>query len=205
RDEVEPELRIDHVLEGLHHVFPVRRFGVRRFVGHAPDCRDALPFPRLRAVVLLLVLLFIVVPIAEIYVIIQVGQAIGALWTILILIADSIIGARLLSWQGRRAWLKFQSALAEGRIPHREVLDGVLIIMGGAFLLTPGFITDVVGLILLLPPTRAVVRRALVRVLLNPRRARWARVGVRTGPVGPVTAEPRSGPGSRADRGLPPG
>jgi len=60
-----------------------------------------------------LVLLFILVPIAEIYVIIQVGQAIGALWTVLILIVDSIIGARLLSWQGRRAWLKFQSALAE--------------------------------------------------------------------------------------------
>jgi UPF0716 protein FxsA len=146
-----------------------------------------------------------VVPIAEIYVIIQVGQAIGALWTILILIADSIIGARLLSWQGRRAWLKFQSTLAEGRIPHREVLDGVLIIMGGAFLLTPGFITDVVGLILLLPPTRAVVRRALVRVLLNPRRARWARVVVRTGPVGPVTAEPRAEPRSRPDHELPPG
>ena len=155
--------------------------------------------------VLLLVLLFIVFPIAEIYVIIQVGQAIGALWTVLILIVDSIIGARLLSWQGRRAWLKFQSALAEGRIPHREVLDGVLIIMGGAFLLTPGFISDILGVLLLLPPTRAVVRRALVRVLLNPRRARWARVVVRTGPVGPVTAEPRSEPPSRPEHELPPG
>src|SRR3954449_4896587 len=102
----------------------------------------------------LLILIFIVVPIAEIYVIIQVGQAIGALWTILLLIADSIIGARLLSWQGRRAWLRFQEALASGRVPHREVLDGVLIILGGAFLLTPGFITDVFGLLLLIPPTR---------------------------------------------------
>ena len=92
---------------------------------------------------LLLVILFVLVPIAEIYVIIQVGQAIGALWTVLILIVDSLIGARLLSWQGRRAWAAFQSALAAGRIPHREVLDGVLIILGGAFLLTPGFITDV--------------------------------------------------------------
>src|ERR671934_1573043 len=110
--------------------------------------------------VALVVLLFILVPIAEIYVIIKVGQAIGALWTILLLIADSIIGARLLSWQGRRAWRRFQEALAAGRVPHREVLDGVLIIVGGALLLTPGFITDVFGLALLLPPTRAVLRRA---------------------------------------------
>src|SRR5205814_7820639 len=98
---------------------------------------------------LLLVLIFIVVPIVEIYVIIQVGQAIGALWTILLLIADSIIGARLLSWQGRRAWKRFQEALAAGRLPHREVLDGALIVVGGAFLLAPGFITDVVGIVLL--------------------------------------------------------
>jgi len=117
-------------------------------------------------VVLLLVLLFIVFPIAEIYVIIQVGQAIGALWTVLILIVDSIIGARLLSWQGRRAWLKFQTALAEGRIPHREVLDGALVILGGALLLTPGFISDILGIVLLLPPTRALVRALVARRLL---------------------------------------
>jgi UPF0716 protein FxsA len=142
--------------------------------------------------VVLLVLLFILVPIAEIYVIIQVGQAIGALWTVLILIADSIIGARLVSWQGRRAWAKFQEALAAGRVPHREVLDGALIILGGAFLLTPGFITDVFGLLLLLPPTRAFVRRSLVRALMSPRRARWARVVVRPGPNPPPPAEPHA-------------
>jgi UPF0716 protein FxsA len=118
---------------------------------------------------LLLILLFIVVPIAEIYVIIQVGQAIGALWTILLLIADSIIGARLLSWQGRRAWLRFQEAIAAGRLPHREVIDGVLIIVGGAFLLAPGFITDVLGLLLLIPPSRAVVRRLLAHTIVRGR------------------------------------
>ena len=107
---------------------------------------------------LLLVILFMLVPIAEIYVIIQVGQAIGALWTVLILIVDSLIGARLLSWQGRRAWAAFQSALTAGRIPHREVLDGVLIILGGAFLLTPGLHHRRVGLLLLIPPTRAAFR-----------------------------------------------
>src|SRR5213596_3054887 len=111
----------------------------------------------------LLVLLFIIVPIAEIYVIIQVGQAIGVLWTIFLLIADSIIGARLLSWQGRRAWQRFQEAVAQGRVPHREVMDGVLIVVGGAFLLAPGFITDAIGLVLLIPPSRALVRRVLAR------------------------------------------
>jgi UPF0716 protein FxsA len=124
----------------------------------------------------LLFLLFIILPIAEIYVIIQVGQAIGVLWTILLLIADSIIGARLLSWQGRRAWLRFQEALAAGRLPHREVMDGALIIVGGAFLLAPGFITDAFGLVLLIPPSRAVVRRVLSGFLMRRSAVRVARV-----------------------------
>jgi UPF0716 protein FxsA len=110
-----------------------------------------------------LVLLFIVVPIVEIYVIIQVGQAIGALWTIALLVADSILGSVLMRAQGRAAWRRFNEAIAVGRVPAREVLDGVLVIFGGALLLTPGFVTDVFGLSFLLPPTRAVIRRLLVR------------------------------------------
>jgi UPF0716 protein FxsA len=110
-----------------------------------------------------LVLLFIAVPIVEIYVIIQVGQAIGALWTILLLVADSILGSVLMRAQGRAAWRRFNEAIAAGRVPGREVLDGVLVIFGGALLLTPGFVTDVFGLAFLLPPTRAVIRRLLVR------------------------------------------
>jgi UPF0716 protein FxsA len=137
----------------------------------------------------LLVLLFIVVPIAEIYVIIQVGQAIGVLWTILLLIADSIIGARLLSWQGQRAWQRFQEALAQGRMPHREVMDGALIIVGGAFLLAPGFITDAIGLVLLIPPSRAAVRRVLARAIIS-RRFRFARVATST-PGGRAPEPPR--------------
>lgn len=112
---------------------------------------------------LLLLIVFVVVPILEIYVIIQVGQAIGALWTIVLLIADSILGSMLMRSQGRAAWRRFQAALAEGRVPGREVIDGVLVIFGGAFLLTPGFCSDVFGLLLLLPPTRAVIRRVIVR------------------------------------------
>jgi UPF0716 protein FxsA len=114
-------------------------------------------------VILPLVLLFIAVPIVEIYVIIQVGQAIGALWTIALLVADSILGSMLMRAQGRAAWRRFNAAIAEGRVPAREVLDGVLVIFGGALLLTPGFVTDVFGLLFLLPPTRALVRRLLVR------------------------------------------
>jgi UPF0716 protein FxsA len=158
----------------------------------------------------LLFVLFIVVPIAEIYVIIQVGQAIGALWTILLLIADSIIGARLLSWQGRRAWGRFQEAIAAGRVPHREVLDGVLIVIGGAFLLTPGFITDIFGLLLLVPPSRAVVRRGLTRAIVG-RRMGFARV-VTWGPGGarppappPPTAYPSPPQEPPRSPELPPG
>jgi UPF0716 protein FxsA len=90
-----------------------------------------------------------------------VGQAIGVLPTLALLIADALLGSILLRHQGRAAWVRFNRALAENRIPHKEVFDGVLIIFGGALLLTPGFITDIFGLILLIPPTRDLVRRAL--------------------------------------------
>jgi UPF0716 protein FxsA len=114
---------------------------------------------------LVLLVIFIVVPLAELYVILQVGEAIGAPLTILILALDSIIGTLLLKSQGRAVWRRFNETMAAGRIPHREVLDGVMVIFGGAFLITPGFITDIVGILLLLPPTRFVMRRFLVRVL----------------------------------------
>ena len=116
---------------------------------------------------LLLLLIFVVVPIVEIYVIIQVGQAIGALWTVALLIADSIVGTMLMKSQGRAAWRRFQLALAEGRVPAREVVDGALVIFGGAFLITPGFITDIIGILLLLPPTRALFRRLVTRMFIR--------------------------------------
>ena len=112
-----------------------------------------------------LALLFLLVPVAELYVIYQVGDAIGVLWTFLLLAADSLLGSLLLKSQGRAVWRRFNENLSQGRMPHKEVIDGVLVIFGGAFLITPGFITDVVGLTLLIPPTRAVVRRFLVRRL----------------------------------------
>jgi UPF0716 protein FxsA len=83
--------------------------------------------------------------------------------TIALLIADSVLGAALMRSQGRAAWMRFNAALAEGRAPGREVMDGALVIFGGAFLLTPGFLSDILGVLLLLPPTRAVIRRLLVQ------------------------------------------
>ena len=111
----------------------------------------------------LLLLLFLIVPLLELYVILQVGEAIGVLPTIAILVADSILGAVLMRSQGRAAWQRFNEAIGAGRVPAREVIDGTLVIFGGALLLTPGFLTDILGLILLLPPTRAIVRAMLLR------------------------------------------
>ncbi|HEV7771956.1 MAG TPA: FxsA family protein [Conexibacter sp.] len=138
----------------------------------------------------LLLLLFIVVPIAELYVIIQVGQAIGALPTIGLLVLDSLLGTLLLRAQGRSAWRRFRLALAAGRAPARETIDGALVIVGGALMLAPGFITDAFGVLLLLPPSRAVARRGLMR---NAR----SRLFAGFGPVG-AAAGTAAGAASRA-------
>ena len=114
---------------------------------------------------LALVALFIVVPLAELYVIFKVGDLIGILPTLAILVADSLLGSMLLRSQGRAVWRRFNETMRAGRVPHREVIDGVLVIFGGAFLITPGFLTDVVGVLLLLPPTRAAFRRLVARRL----------------------------------------
>ncbi len=131
--------------------------------------------------VLALVALFIAVPLAELYVIFKAADDwIGPAWTILLLAADSVIGALLLRSQGRTAWRRFNEVLSAGRMPHREVQDGVLVIFGGALLVTPGFITDAVGLMLLIPPTRALVRRLGMRAIRKrvERRVTAARSGV---------------------------
>jgi UPF0716 protein FxsA len=122
----------------------------------------------------LLVLLFIVIPIAELYVIIQIGGAIGVLPTLALLVVDSLVGAALARSQSRAAWERFNRALAEGRVPGREVFDGAMIIVGGALLLTPGFITDVFGLLLLIPPTRSLLRRFLTRSVSKRAGTAWS-------------------------------
>ena len=93
----------------------------------------------------LVVAAFILVPLVEIYVIIQIGQVIGAWWTILLLIADSLLGSWLIKREGGRAWEALGSAIQEGRMPHKELADGILILVGGLLMLTPGFVLDIVG------------------------------------------------------------
>jgi UPF0716 protein FxsA len=110
---------------------------------------------------LALVLLFVVLPLVELYVIVQVGHVLGILPTLGLLLLVSFVGAWLVKREGVRAWAAFRAAMVEGRVPARETADGALVILGGALLLTPGFVTDVFGALCVLPPTRALVRRAL--------------------------------------------
>jgi UPF0716 protein FxsA len=113
----------------------------------------------------LLVALFIAVPLVEIYVIIQVGQAIGAWWTILLLVIDSILGSWLIRHEGSRAWRALSEALDSGRMPAKELADGALILIGGTLMLAPGFVTDAFGVLMILPVTRPLFRRLLTRVV----------------------------------------
>jgi UPF0716 protein FxsA len=113
----------------------------------------------------LLVVAFVVVPLVEIYVIVQVGQVIGAWWTIALLVADSLLGSWLVKREGSRAWRALRAALQEGRMPARELADGMLILVGGILMLTPGFVLDVLGILCILPVTRPVGRRVLTGVI----------------------------------------
>src|SRR3954463_8935801 len=130
--------------------------------------------------VLLLLVLFVVVPIAELYVIVQIAGQIGILPTLALLVLDSVAGTMLMKSQGRAAWRRFNEATAEGRIPAREGADGALIILRGALLLTPGFINDVFGFLVVVPPTRALFRKSVVGLLAK--RNPITYVGVKAAP-----------------------
>lgn len=130
---------------------------------------------------MLLVLAFLVVPVVEIYVIVQVGQEIGALPTVGLLLLESALGAWIVRREGARAWRALRGAVTGGQLPSRELADAALVLVGGTLLLTPGFVTDVFGFFFVLPFTRPVARRLLAGFL-----ARRATVTVR-----------RFGPGSR--------
>ncbi len=144
--------------------------------------------PRRRWVTWLLVIAFVVVPLLEIYVLIQVGQVIGAWWTVLLLVADSILGGWLIRREGRRAWRALTTALGTGQMPAKELADGALILVGGTLMLSPGFVTDVMGIMLILPLTRPVARRLLTKVVSKRLAAGWVdvRQAPRRGAGGPV-------------------
>jgi UPF0716 protein FxsA len=134
-------------------------------------------------------LAFLLTPILEIYVIVQVGQAIGAWQTVALLLIESAIGVWLLRREGSRAWQELRLALNQARVPARELADAALVLIGGTLLITPGFVTDVVGFFCVLPFTRPLARR-LVLAYISRRVARGT-IRVVAGPSGRFV--PRSG------------
>jgi len=112
-----------------------------------------------------LFLIFIVLPFVELWAIIQVAGVIGGGWTILLLVAESIFGAWLCKREGSGVLRRINDELQAGRMPTVEVVNGALILLAGALMITPGFITDILGFVLLVPPTRAVVRAMLAKRL----------------------------------------
>jgi len=111
----------------------------------------------------ILLITLITVPILEIYLLFQVGGIIGAGWTILIVIGTAILGASLLRQQGLATWTRLNQSMAQGQLPPTILVEGLLLLLSGAFLLTPGFFTDAVGFLFLIPPVRKIFAAALLR------------------------------------------
>lgn len=109
----------------------------------------------------LLILAFLVVPIVELYLFVQVSSAIGFGWALFWIVAVSVIGAALVKREGMGALRRANDKVAQGQVPTDELINGILIVAAGALMLTPGFLTDVIGVLLLLPPTRAILRVSL--------------------------------------------
>lgn len=137
---------------------------------------------------MILLLLFVVVPIAELYTIIRVGASIGFLNTLALIIAVGFVGSWLVKREGMRTWVRFNQTLASGQIPAKEMVDGVLILGAGALLLTPGFLSDVFGILMLFPPTRAVLRGYVMK------RVKAGNFVVRTNFMGGTSGPGRQGP-----------
>ena len=154
---------------------------------------------------LLLVVAFVVVPLVELAVVLQVRNAVGLGPTLLLLLAVSVIGAAVVRREGARAWRAFRQAVVSGRPPAKEVADGAMLLVGGTLLLTPGFVTDVAGLVLVLPPTRALLRRHVTayvaRRLLVRTLGDLGRVPPGPVPPGPFPRGPRPTAGWPGPRG----
>lgn len=114
-----------------------------------------------------LLLLFLLVPLIEIYLLIQVGSEIGAMYTVLLVVLTAVLGAGMLRWQGLTTMRRVQGIIAQGEVPAIEMMEGVLLLLSGALLLTPGFFTDAIGFLCLVPSFRRAaviwfVRRKLI-------------------------------------------
>jgi UPF0716 protein FxsA len=142
---------------------------------------------------------FLLVPVLEIYVIIQVGQLIGGWPTVALLLAESLLGAWIVRREGRRAWRALTDALVRGTVPDRELADAALVLVGGALLLTPGFVTDVAGFLFVIPFTRPLVRRLLAAYLARRIRISHRRVTEAFPPPGDGSYRPYDGGRGAAD------
>lgn len=109
----------------------------------------------------ILLLLFIGLPMVEIYVLIKVGHELGALWTIALLIGIAALGSALLRLQGLATLANVQAAIARGELPTETILEGLVLLLAGVLMVTPGFVTDIAGFLFLLPPVRRHLARAL--------------------------------------------
>jgi UPF0716 protein FxsA len=148
-------------------------------------------------VLALLALVFLVVPLVELFVLIQVGEVIGAWPTIGLLVLSAVVGGWLVRREGRRAWQALTTALQSGRMPARELADAGLVLVGGVLMVAPGFVTDVVGILLVLPVTRPLARAALTGMVT---RRLLAAGGASYGPGrGGTTNGPRPPRGTRPD------
>ena len=107
--------------------------------------------------------LVVLLPLVELYFIVQVGQEIGVLPTIALLLVVSLVGTALVKREGLRIYRQFMDTVRAGKEPTREIVHGVCILAAGVFLLAPGFFSDAVGIVLLLPPTRAIFARIVMR------------------------------------------
>jgi UPF0716 protein FxsA len=161
----------------------------------------------------LIVAALIIVPIIEIAILIGVGKVIGVGWTLGLMLATSVLGGWLLRRQGGRAWRAFRADVNAGRPPGHAATDGLIILFGGIFMLVPGFFSDVIGLVLLLPPSRLLLRGLVARQvatrlsphaatsLFGPRRVRARTGNVHPGPWSPPT-DPRPDAGNRPAEAL---
>ncbi len=139
-------------------------------------------------------ILFIIIPLVELYVIIAVGEEIGALWTVILVLLTAVIGVNLLRIQGMSTLARAQRSMAQGSIPAMEMMEGIALAVAGVLLITPGFITDAIGFLCLFPATR----RAIIRSIM-------ARVSLQTGFGGFQSGQHQHHkPGSESAEGKPP-
>ncbi|SDS65344.1 UPF0716 protein FxsA [Friedmanniella luteola] len=143
--------------------------------------------------------LLVAVPIFEVWLLLQVADQIGALATLGILVAEAVLGAWLMRREGGRAWTALTDAFQTGRVPSGELADAALVLVGGLLLMLPGFATDIVGFLFLLPLTRPAARKLVAFFIAR----RLSRLGVPSGAVGPsgtvipgeTVPDPAPGPG----------